>query len=156
VSECTTLPARESDDYPRQPQMENKTNAPITPVRLLPGDSAPLGTGVINTVATRGGNESHSRGRGRPVRKDQSPSKKIKKNRGRETRAREVKDPSPCMAIHAWQSMYRHAAARGFSPAACRTPLEVWNHPRRFSYLTVEFLLETDSGYPRDAAFFCH
>jgi len=58
--------------------------------------------------------------------------------------------------VPAWQSMYRHAAARGFSPAACRTPLEVWNHPRRFSYLTVEFLLETDSGYPRDAAFFCH
>jgi len=26
--------------------------------------------------------------------------KKIKKTRGRETRAREVKDPSPCMAIH--------------------------------------------------------
>jgi len=47
---------------PQRPQMGKKTNAPITPIRSLPSDSAPFG--VINTVATRGGNESHSRGRG--------------------------------------------------------------------------------------------
>jgi len=51
-----------------------KTNAPITPIRPLPGDSAPLG--VINTAASRGGNESHSRGEGDPVHKDKSPLKK--------------------------------------------------------------------------------
>jgi len=39
----------------------------------LPGDSAPLG--VINTAATRGGNENHSREGGLPVRKDTSPLK---------------------------------------------------------------------------------
>ena len=38
--------------------MEKITNAPITPIRPLPGDSATLG--VINTAATRDGNESHS------------------------------------------------------------------------------------------------
>jgi len=54
VSECATGPARESEVYPKRPQMEKKTNAPITPIRLLSGDSAPLG--VINTAATRGGN----------------------------------------------------------------------------------------------------
>ena len=42
--------------------MEKLTNAPITPIRPLPGDSLPLG--VINTAATRGGNGSHSRGGG--------------------------------------------------------------------------------------------
>jgi len=51
--------------------MKKKTNSPFTPIRPLPGDSAPLG--VINTAATRGGNESHSRGGWGPVRKDTSP-----------------------------------------------------------------------------------
>jgi len=41
---------------------EQKTKAPITPIRLLPGDSSPLV--VMNTAATRGGEEIHSRGRG--------------------------------------------------------------------------------------------
>ena len=35
------------------------TNAPITPIRLLSGNSSPLV--VINTAATRGGEEIHSR-----------------------------------------------------------------------------------------------
>ena len=52
--------------------MEKKTNAPITPIRPLPGDSAPLG---VNTTATRGGNGSHSRGGGVSVRKHTSPVK---------------------------------------------------------------------------------
>jgi len=42
--------------------MEKITNAPITPIRLLPGDSSPLV--VINTADTRGGEEIHSRGGG--------------------------------------------------------------------------------------------
>jgi len=42
--------------------MEKKTEAPIPPIRPLPGDSAPLG--VINTAATTGGNGSHSTGGG--------------------------------------------------------------------------------------------
>jgi len=43
--------------------MEKKiTNAHITPIRLLPGDSSPLV--VINTADTRGGEEIHSRGGG--------------------------------------------------------------------------------------------
>jgi len=50
------------------------TNAPITPIRLLPGDSSPLV--VINTATTRGGEEIHSRGGGGLVRKDTSPVKK--------------------------------------------------------------------------------
>ena len=52
-----------------------KKNAPVTPIRLLPGDSVPLG--VIDLAAVRGGNESHSRGGGGPVHK--SPSKKESK-----------------------------------------------------------------------------
>ena len=77
--------------------MEKKTNVPITHIRPLSGDSAPLG--VINTVEPRGVNESHSREGGGPVRKDTSPfKKKIQKTRGRETRTGEVKDPSPSMA----------------------------------------------------------
>ena len=63
---------RESEVYPERPQMEKKiTNAPITPIRLLPGDSSPLV--VINTADTRGGEEIHSRGGGGLVRKDTSP-----------------------------------------------------------------------------------
>ena len=42
--------------------MEKRTNAPITPIRLLPGDSSSLF--VINTAVTRGGEEIHSRGGG--------------------------------------------------------------------------------------------
>jgi len=55
------------------------------------------------TLSPRDGNESHSRGGGAPVRKNTSPvknQKKSKKTRGRETRAREVKSPSPSMANH--------------------------------------------------------
>jgi len=37
-----------------------KKDAPITPIRLLPGNSAPFG--VINTTVTGGGNGSPSRG----------------------------------------------------------------------------------------------
>jgi len=54
--------------------MEKITNAPITPIRLLPGDSSPLV--VFNTAATRGGEEIHSRRGGGLVRKDTSPVKK--------------------------------------------------------------------------------
>ena len=58
--------------------MKNKiTNAPITPIRLLPGDSSPLV--VINTADTRGGEEIHYRGGGGLVRKDTSPVKIKKK-----------------------------------------------------------------------------
>ena len=62
VSWCAIGPVRESEVYPERPQMEKITNAPITPIRLLPGDSSPLF--VINTAATRGGEEIHSRGGG--------------------------------------------------------------------------------------------
>jgi len=78
VSQCATGPVRESEVYPERSQMEKKiTNAPITPIRLLPGDSSPLV--VINTVVTTGGEEIHSRGGGGLVRKDTSPVKKNKK-----------------------------------------------------------------------------
>jgi len=60
LSQGTTGPARESEDYPQRPQMEEKkTNAPITPIQPFPGDSAPLG--VINTAVARGRNGSHCR-----------------------------------------------------------------------------------------------
>ena len=39
-----------------------QTSPPITPIRRLPGDSAPLGG--MNTAATKGGEEVHSRGEG--------------------------------------------------------------------------------------------
>ena len=89
VSWCATGPVWESEVYPERPQMEEKkTNAPITPIRLLPSDSAHLV--VINTKSgeeyadTRGGEEIHSRGGEGPVRKDQFPVKKIqKKNKSR-------------------------------------------------------------------------
>ena len=69
------MPVRESEVYPKRPQMEKKTNAPITPIRLLSGDSVLLG--LINTVDTRGGNGIHSRGGGGgPVRKETFPVKK--------------------------------------------------------------------------------
>ena len=50
----------------KRPQVQKKKHAPLTPTRPLPGDAAPWG--VIHTVATRGRNESHSRGKGGPVR----------------------------------------------------------------------------------------
>jgi len=56
VSECATGPVRESEVYPEQSQMEKKTNAPITPIQLLPGDSSPLV--VINKTGTRGRKKS--------------------------------------------------------------------------------------------------
>jgi len=62
VSECATEPVKESEVYPERPQMEKITNAPITPIQLLPDYSSPLV--VINTAATRGGKEIYSRGRG--------------------------------------------------------------------------------------------
>ena len=81
LSECATGPVRESEVYPERPHMEKKiTNAPITPIRLLPGDSSPLV--VINTAATRGREEIHSRGGGGLVRKDTSPVKNKKKPEG--------------------------------------------------------------------------
>ena len=60
------------------------------PIRLLPGDSAPLG--VINTAATRGGDGSHSRGGGG----DTSPGEK--KNEGENCLDHGPK--SPLMANH--------------------------------------------------------
>jgi hypothetical protein len=62
VSECAIGPVRESEVHPERPQVKKITNAPNNPIRLLPGDSAPLG--VITTAATRGGEGSHSRGGG--------------------------------------------------------------------------------------------
>jgi len=60
VSECATGPVRESIHvHPERPQMEKITNAPITPIRLLPGDSSRLI--VINKADNRGGEEIHSR-----------------------------------------------------------------------------------------------
>jgi len=75
--------------------MGKKASAPVTHIRPQSGDSAPLG--VINTAATRGGNEIRFRGEGELVRKDQSPkiNVKIQITRRRQTRANEVKDPSP-------------------------------------------------------------
>ena len=79
VSWCATRPARESEVCPRRPQMEKKTNATITPIRLLPGDSACLIE--INTAAARGSEEIHSRGgggtgpQGLISRKKQNPKK---------------------------------------------------------------------------------
>ena len=96
VSQCATGPARESEVYPKRPQMEKtKINAPITPIRPLPGDLAPLG--VISTATTRGGNRSHSRGGGGPVRKD-TPHKIENKPEGENRLGRGPK--SPLMANH--------------------------------------------------------
>ena len=69
--------------------------------------------GVINTAATRGGNESHSRGGGAA---DHS-LKKIPKTRWRETRAREVKDPSPSIYnMYFLSCLSRTAALRCVQP----------------------------------------
>jgi len=74
--------------------MKKKTKAPITPIRPLPDGSAPLG--VINTVATRGGNENLSKGGGGPVCKDTSPIKKKPEGENRLGRG----PKSPPMANH--------------------------------------------------------
>jgi len=63
ASKCATGPARKSEVYPSPRRLEiekKRTKAPITPIRPLPGDLAPLC--AISTTATRGGDESHSRG----------------------------------------------------------------------------------------------
>jgi len=49
VFECAVGPARESE-FILDGLRQKSTNAPITPIRLLPGDSASLG--VINTAET--------------------------------------------------------------------------------------------------------
>jgi hypothetical protein len=98
TSQCATGPVRESQVYPERPQMEKKkTNAPITPIRLLPGDSSPLV--VINTADTRGGEEIHSRGGGGQVRKDTSPVKINNKKTDGENRL-DHGPKSPPMANH--------------------------------------------------------
>jgi len=57
-----------------------KQNAPITPIRLLPGDSAPLV--VINTELLEAEKKSTLEEEVGPVRKDQFPvSKKIQKRK---------------------------------------------------------------------------
>jgi len=60
---------------------KERTSAPITLLRRLRGDSAPLV--VINTAVTSGGKEFHSRGGGGPARKDQPPKKKKSRIRPR-------------------------------------------------------------------------
>jgi len=79
VSECTTGPVRESEVNPERPQMEKITKAPITPIRLLPGDSSPLVE--INTAAARGGEEIHSRGGGGTAPQGPIPLKKKSKKK---------------------------------------------------------------------------
>ena len=59
--------------------MEKITNAPITPIRLLSGNSSPLV--VINTAATRGGEEIHSRGGGGTGPQGPIPLKNPKKEK---------------------------------------------------------------------------
>ena len=76
--------------------MEKKTNAPIIPVRLLPGNSSPLV--VINTAVTRGGEEIRSRGGGGLVHKDTSPVKIKEKPEGENRLDHGPK--SPPMANH--------------------------------------------------------
>jgi len=61
-------------------ELEKITNAPITPIQLLPGDSSPLV--VIKTAAPRGGEEIHSRGGGRTGAQGPIPlSKKSKRKK---------------------------------------------------------------------------
>jgi len=91
VSSCGTGPARESAEG--RLQMEKRTNAPIPPIRPLPGDSAPLG--VINTAATIGGNESHSRGGGGLVREEIFPITNKCKEKNSKEKTAWVEIPSP-------------------------------------------------------------
>ena len=91
MSQRATGPARERKVCPRRSRMEGsvslgyplsvfnknstlRTSAPITPIRRLPGDSAPLG--VINTAVTRGRMELHSRGGGEGQSARTNPPKK--------------------------------------------------------------------------------
>ena len=76
---------------------KRKDQRTYTPIRPLPGDSAPLG--AINTAVTRGGADIRSRGEGGPVPQGPGPKKKSKKSEG-ETRVREVNDPSRSVANH--------------------------------------------------------
>jgi len=73
VSQYATGPARETwnEVYLDGLRWEKKTNTPITPIQPLSGDSAPLG--VVNTVTTRGGNETHSRGGGGLITRTHPP-----------------------------------------------------------------------------------
>jgi len=59
--------------------MEKITNAPVTPIRLLPGDSSPLV--VINRQLLEAEKKSTLEEGGGPVRKDQFPFKKISKKK---------------------------------------------------------------------------
>jgi len=56
----------------------------MTPIRPLPGNSAPFN--VINTAATRGRNEYHSRGERGAVHKDTSPFKKNSRKKTRRSK----------------------------------------------------------------------
>ena len=70
-----------------------------TPIRPLPGDSAPLG--VVNTAVTRGGAGIRSRGEGGRAARPRSPfKKKFQKPRGKYTSAREVNDTSLSVVDH--------------------------------------------------------
>jgi len=63
VSWYATGPARESEVYPRPPQIGGgKTSALISPIQPLPGLST---IRWIEKEENRGGDESNSRGRGR-------------------------------------------------------------------------------------------
>ena len=75
----------------------NRTSAHITPLRPLPGDSGPLG--AINTAATTGGDEIHSRGGGRPVPRTDSPFQKQNPKNPRE-KISCVKGPRFLVANH--------------------------------------------------------
>ena len=76
MSECAAGPVREREVYPERPQMEKITNAPITPIRPVPGDSSPLF--VFNKEGNRGQEEIHSRGGGGTG--PQKPNFPFKKN----------------------------------------------------------------------------
>jgi len=70
-----------------------RISAPITPIRRLSGDSAPLD--VINTEVTRGRMEFHSRGGGNKPARTNPQKKKIqeKKSEGKSRLGRSLKFP---------------------------------------------------------------
>jgi len=72
-----------------------RTSAPITPIRRLPGDSAPLG--VINTAVSRGGKEVHSRGGGGTGPQGPIPIKK--KIQEKNPKEKIVWDPDFCFQV---------------------------------------------------------
>jgi len=79
--------ARDSQVYPRRPQMEKMCSAHITPIRPLPGDSAHIS--AIKIAASRGGDEKHSGGGGRLV-----PGLPIQKqDKTKNPRERLLRDP---------------------------------------------------------------